>query len=217
VGRERHKSRHERGAPPAVAEQVAASLVRADLRGHESHGVVRLATAYGSMVEAEAVDPAATATVDTRDGATVAVDGRRAFGQHTGRVAVNSGVSTPTVTVPGSADRRLSTNPIAVGLPAFDARPFPVVLDVATSQVAHGKVTRRHVDGETMPADWTVTDDGEGVPGATAFEEGVGALLSGEPEHRTATDRRADGVPVGDRTVAALADVAADLGVQFVD
>ncbi|MFC7172324.1 Ldh family oxidoreductase [Haloplanus litoreus] len=205
------------GTPPAVAEEVAASLVRADLRGHESHGVVA-ATAYGSMVDAGAIDPAATATVASRDGATVTVDGRRAFGQHTGRVAVdagataaaahgvavvgvrngthlgrigewaeraadrglafvafvNSGVSTPTVTVPGSADRTLSTNPIAVGLPTFDARPFPVVLDMATSQVAHGKVTRRHVDGTTMPEEWTTTADGEGVTDATAFEEEQG-------------------------------------------
>ncbi|MFC7172325.1 Ldh family oxidoreductase [Haloplanus litoreus] len=39
-------------------------------------------------------------------------------------------------------------------------------------------------------------------------------LLPGEPEHRTATERRTDGIPMSDRTMAALADVADDLGVD---
>lgn len=209
------------GTPEPEAADVAASLVDADLRGHGSHGTIRLPTMYASMVESGALRPTATPELTSTDPAGLRVDGNGGFGQLTGRAAVdaaidvaadqgtvtvgvkngahigrigewaeraadaglvfvgfvNTGAATRTVTIPGSAERLLSTNPIAVGIPTFDARPFPVVLDVATSQVAHGKITKRSVENKPLPPSWTVTADGESVTDATAFEEGAGALL----------------------------------------
>jgi uncharacterized oxidoreductase len=78
----------------------------------------------------------------------------------------------------GSAQRRFSTNPIAFGVPTFDALPYPIVLDIATSQVAHGKIRERIATGEPVDPSWTVTDDGGSVTEAAAFTlEGEGALL----------------------------------------
>lgn len=209
------------GTPTDAAAQVAASLVDADLCGHGSHGVVRIATMYAQMVDEGALDPTASPTIDDADPGAIRVDGNRGFGQLTGRAAVdaavsvaadrgtatigvkngahmgrigewaeraaregfvfiafvNTGLAGRTVTVPGSADRLLSTNPIAVGVPTFGAVPHPVVLDIATSQVAHGKVTKRSVAGKPIPPAWTVTQDGDHVADANAFEDGAGALL----------------------------------------
>lgn len=81
------------------------------------------------------------------------------------------------VAPPGSTDRRLSTNPIAVGIPTFDAFEFPIVLDMATSVVAGGKTWERKRAGETLPEGWVVADDGEPATKPDALEGGTGALL----------------------------------------
>jgi uncharacterized oxidoreductase len=209
------------GMPEPEAASVAASLVSAEIRGHNSHGVIRLTTTYEAMIEDGAIDPTATPRVERHSTAVASVDGNRAFGQltgeyivdagvdgareagvsvvgvrggaHLGRIGewaeraaaegmvsfgfVNSGGTSRTVTVPGSADRLFATNPITVGVPTFDELEFPIVLDMATSQVAHGKITKLAVDEGTVPAEWTVTETGEHVDDAVAFEEGKGALL----------------------------------------
>lgn len=81
------------------------------------------------------------------------------------------------VAPPGTAARRLSTNPIAAGVPTFDALPFPIVLDMATSAVAGGKVWERHSTGAEVPEGWLVADDGDTLQDAEAFVEGEGALF----------------------------------------
>lgn len=209
------------GMPEPEAASVAASLVGAEIRGHNSHGVIRLSTTYEAMIEDGAIDPTATPDVERHSPAVASVDGNRAFGQltgerivnaglegaeaagvsvvgvrggtHLGRVGewaeraaeegfvslgfVNSGGTARTVAPPGSADRVFATNPVTVGIPTFDALEFPIVLDMATSQVAHGKITKRAVDEGTVPEEWTVTEAGTHVEDAVAFEEGAGALL----------------------------------------
>ena len=77
----------------------------------------------------------------------------------------------------GTADRRLGTNPITFGVPAFDALPFDLVYDGATSQVAHGKIIERDGSAERLPEAWTITDSGDSVTHAADFEGGTGAML----------------------------------------
>lgn len=92
------------------------------------------------------------------------------------QVAAQGG--TETVAPAGSADRRYSTNPIAFGVPTFDALEFPLVLDMATSQVAHGKIRTLAENDEPIPEGWTIGADGEPVTDARAFvEDKEGALL----------------------------------------
>lgn len=81
------------------------------------------------------------------------------------------------VAPPGSAKRRLSTNPVVVGLPTFDALRFPLVLDVATGQVARSKIRERATAGEALPDGWVVGEAGSTVTDADAFEGGDGAIL----------------------------------------
>ena len=90
---------------------------------------------------------------------------------------VNTGGTAPLVAPPGSADRLFSTNPIAFGAPSFGALPHPIVLDIATSQVAHGKVTKRAVENRPLPEGWVVDEAGETVTNSREYEDGRGALL----------------------------------------
>ncbi|MDB5861159.1 MAG: yjmC, partial [Ramlibacter sp.] len=60
----------------------------------------------------------------------------------------------------GGLDMLLSTNPIAVAVPA-GAEP-PVVLDMATTVAAYGKVKAKAQRGEQMPVGWMI--DRTGAP-----------------------------------------------------
>ena len=60
----------------------------------------------------------------------------------------------------GGLDMLLSTNPIAVAVPA--GRQAPIVLDMATTVAAYGKVKAKAQRGETMPEGWMI--DREGRP-----------------------------------------------------
>lgn len=68
------------GADDEAAELVAASLVRSELCGVESHGVIRVAE-YLQAIESGRIVPAARPRVARESGAVVVLDGRRSFGQ----------------------------------------------------------------------------------------------------------------------------------------
>ncbi|HUP98187.1 MAG TPA: Ldh family oxidoreductase [Usitatibacter sp.] len=73
----------------------------------------------------------------------------------------------------GGVDMLLSTNPIAVALPA--SAEAPVVLDMATTVAAYGKVKARAAKGEAMPEGWMI--DRQGRPLTDPKRAGEGFLL----------------------------------------
>lgn len=77
----------------------------------------------------------------------------------------------------GSAQRRYGTNPHSYAIPTGDVLPFSIVLDIATSQVAHGKMGEFAATGGELPPEWTVTEDGGSLSDGGEFEEGLGAIL----------------------------------------
>lgn len=77
----------------------------------------------------------------------------------------------------GGAARTLSTNPVAFGVPTFDALEYDVVADFATSQVSGSVVRDHHRTGDPLDDEWTTTASGEPVDSPAAFMEGEGALL----------------------------------------
>src|ERR671918_2033672 len=54
----------------------------------------------------------------------------------------------------GGVELLLSTNPIAFAIPALEEPP--VVLDIATSTAAYGKVKTKALKGEPMPEGWMI-------------------------------------------------------------
>jgi len=73
----------------------------------------------------------------------------------------------------GGTEMLLSTNPIAAGIPA-GAQP-PVVLDMATTVAAYGKVKSKAKRGEMMPEGWMI--DRQGRPLLDPARAGEGFLL----------------------------------------
>lgn len=207
------------GASPEDAAQVAASLVRSNLCGYDSHGVFRLGQ-YHEWWKAGLLHPAARPVVRAETACAASVDGRSAFGQvvaaFAARVAIRkakqSGIVVVTVTACnhvgrladyveairdagligfaaandagagqnvvswGAMERRLSTNPIAMGIPG-GAGPG-VLFDFSTSAAASGRVRQLLLQGEPAPAGWLI--DASGTPTndpACLFSEPHGALL----------------------------------------
>jgi uncharacterized oxidoreductase len=60
----------------------------------------------------------------------------------------------------GGVDRRLSTNPIAIGVPMPPGSGDPVILDFATSLVAEGKVLVASKGGKKLPPGSLIEPDG---------------------------------------------------------
>jgi L-2-hydroxycarboxylate dehydrogenase (NAD+) len=70
----------------------------------------------------------------------------------------------------GGLDMLLSTNPIAVAVPAGDEPP--VVLDMATTVAAYGKVKAKAQRGEMMPEGWMIDRTGQPLLDPRRAEEG---------------------------------------------
>ena len=75
----------------------------------------------------------------------------------------------------GGRDRRLSTNPISIGVPVDGGDP--VILDVTTSTVAEGKLMVAVNKGEQVPEGWIIDRDGAPTTDPKEFYDG-GALLT---------------------------------------
>ncbi len=70
----------------------------------------------------------------------------------------------------GGLEMLLSTNPIAVAIPGHDETP--VVLDMATTVAAYGKVKAKAQRGEMMPPGWMIDRQGQPLLDPQRAEEG---------------------------------------------
>ncbi len=91
-----------------------------------------------------------------------------------GLIAADSGRSPKHVAPFGGAEARLGTNPISIGVPSdLDG---PLVLDMATSAVAAGKIGLAVARGQQVPEGWIIDKDGKQTTDPTQHRKG-GALL----------------------------------------
>jgi LDH2 family malate/lactate/ureidoglycolate dehydrogenase len=70
----------------------------------------------------------------------------------------------------GGIDMLLSTNPIAIAVPCGEA---PIVLDMATTVAAYGKVKTKAQRGETMPEGWMIDHQGKPLTDPKRSAEGL--------------------------------------------
>jgi len=206
------------GVPNDDAAVVAESLVDANLRGHDSHGVVRVWD-YLRQIEKGEVVAAVELRVLAETAAMLAVDAQLGFGQvqmqrvidrlvpkarelgtatgtvvncgHVGRLgewveriaamglaglmAVNDNGVLQCVAPPGGVSPRISTNPIAIGVPTGGE---PLVLDISTSTVANGKVKVAYLAGKECPAGWLLDHEGNPTTDpAVRFKDPRGTIL----------------------------------------
>jgi LDH2 family malate/lactate/ureidoglycolate dehydrogenase len=73
----------------------------------------------------------------------------------------------------GGVDLLLSTNPIAIGIPGGEGGP--VLLDMATTNVAYGKIKMAAAQGRSIPEGWMI--DAEGAPLTDPTKSANGSLL----------------------------------------
>jgi uncharacterized oxidoreductase len=92
-----------------------------------------------------------------------------------GILAVNDGGGGQRVVPAGGISGRLSTNPLAVGLPTGTEAPF--VLDMSTSVVAEGQVRLKRLQGESMPLGWMIDVVGRATTDPEEFVRSTGNLL----------------------------------------
>jgi LDH2 family malate/lactate/ureidoglycolate dehydrogenase len=79
----------------------------------------------------------------------------------------------PLMPAPGGAERVTGNNPVAIAVPTDG--PIPIVLDMATSEAAMGKIRMAEKDSTPIPASWAVKADGS--PTTDAREAIAGMLL----------------------------------------
>src|SRR5437763_754385 len=188
------------GASKDEAALVAASLVDANLKGYDSHGVMRVPYYVQAIKDGE-VAPGAELTILDEGPTRIVADGNWGLGQvqsmhlirlltskardgglalgtmlhsgHIGRLGeycektaaeglvsmlmVNSHGGAVRVAPPGGKAPRLSTNPLAIGVPFRDA---PLVLDFSTSATAEGKVRVKKIAGQPCPEGWLIDNEG---------------------------------------------------------
>jgi L-2-hydroxycarboxylate dehydrogenase (NAD+) len=77
----------------------------------------------------------------------------------------------------GGLSMLLSTNPIAAAIPANQEQP--IVLDMATTVAAYGKVKTKALRGETMPVGWMIDREGKPLTDPKRAEEGMLLPLGG--------------------------------------
>jgi L-2-hydroxycarboxylate dehydrogenase (NAD+) len=77
----------------------------------------------------------------------------------------------------GGVEMLLSTNPVAVAIPA--GKEPPIVLDMATTVAAFGKVKTRAQRGEPMPEGWMVDREGRPLTDPKRMNEGFLLPLGG--------------------------------------
>ena len=197
---------------------MATSLVESNLRGYDSHGVMRVPF-YVRAVADNVVTSGAELTVLKESSTHLACDANWGFGQvqanrlltrlmekvrscgmsvgtmlqsgHIGRlgeycevaaaeglvslVLVNSHGAVARVAPPGGKAPRLSTNPMAIGVPHGDT---PLVLDFSTSATAEGKVRVKHIASQACPEGWLIDSDGRPTTDPSAlYGDPPGSIL----------------------------------------
>lgn len=172
---------------PVYAKRLQAGVVSS--RPHmkvigDQLGVVRVidgGNGLGPVVGAFAMRQAIEAAADFGVGVAVARHSNH-FGSAAFYVemAVNRGFlgictsnAPPNMAPWGGRERFLGTNPLAVGVPAKEREP--IILDMATSTVARGKIILAAEKGESIPLGWAI--DPEGNPTTSAEAALLGAVL----------------------------------------
>jgi LDH2 family malate/lactate/ureidoglycolate dehydrogenase len=199
------------GLPAEDAALVADSLVRADLWGHSSHGVMR-APWYLARVRAGTMKPVTEPAVVVDAGAISVVDGRDGVGQviakramldavararshgvgivsvresnHHGalgyftRMAAEQGCigmlvanGSPAMAPWGGRTKVVGTNPWSIAAPA--GRHAPLMLDIANTAVARGKIFLARQKGIPIPESWALDAAGRRTADPVAALAGV--------------------------------------------
>jgi len=103
---------------------------------------------------------------------------------------------------PGSAERVLSTNPVAIGIPSFGSLDHHVVVDFASSQVSGSRIRETINAGKAIDPDWVCVGNDAPPDLAEAFLGGYAAL---QPLGGNTAGHKGFGLMVAAELLAAMA------------
>lgn len=207
----------EVGLSEKDAAIVTDSLIDANLRGVDTHGITRLSI-YTRRLEEGAVNSNPQMKIIKSKETAAILDGDNGQGQVVGMRAVEEAIkmadekgtgfigvkhsnhfgtasffgmkimeaghigivlsNAPSTMVPfGGARPFFGTNPIAVTIPA--GKELPIVIDMATSVVAQGKIILADKEGKDIPEGWAVDKYGNPTTDTKAALEGAVLPLGG--------------------------------------
>jgi LDH2 family malate/lactate/ureidoglycolate dehydrogenase len=93
------------------------------------------------------------------------------FAARNGCVGIAAANTRPLMPAPGGASAVVGNNPLAVGVPRASGRP--VILDVALSEAALGKVRLAAGEGRQIPATWATDEQGRPTTDPAAALRGL--------------------------------------------
>jgi LDH2 family malate/lactate/ureidoglycolate dehydrogenase len=199
------------GLPADDAELVADSLVRADVWGHSSHGVMR-APWYIDRVRTGVMKPVTEVRVLADAGAISVIDGQDGVGQVIARDAMRDAIrrskahgvgivsvresnhhgalgyftriaaaencigvlvsnGSPAMAPWGGRKKIIGNNPWSIAAPA--GRHPTMMLDIANTVVARGKIFLARQKGIAIPIDWAIDDKGRRTTDPVAALAGI--------------------------------------------
>ena len=161
----------------SVSRNEAAAIVSE----HNGAVVLDAGNALGHLTGAQAMTMAldkakqfTAGIVSVRHGFHFGTAGRYALqAAEAGCIGIAMCNTRPLMPAPGGAERVVGNNPIAIALPT--AGDIPLVLDMATSEAAMGKIRMAEKAKATIPATWAVT--AQGAPTTDPAEAIAGMLL----------------------------------------
>ena len=141
------------GRPRVINEGPAWAIVDGD----SSLGV--LIGVYSMQVAIDKAKSSGIAYVGVRNSGHFAAAGYYSLmAAKKGLIGISLANDTPSVVAPGAKRAVVGTNPCSFAVPA--CRHSPLLLDMAISTVAGGKVYQARMLGKTIPEDWIVGLDG---------------------------------------------------------
>ncbi|MEM0054200.1 MAG: Ldh family oxidoreductase [Nitrososphaeria archaeon] len=199
------------GFPIRHSEIISKSLVLANLRGVDSHGVVRLSY-YSDGVEKGLINPNPNIKIVKENQYFTLIDGDNTLGYVPATLATEKAISkakefgigisgvrnlkhsgmlakyvmqaveekmfalaianaSPNIALPGFKKPVVGTNPLAIGFPVDGSTP--IILDMAMSVVARGKLLVASKKGLPIPKGWALNENGEETTDANEAIKGM--------------------------------------------
>jgi ureidoglycolate dehydrogenase (NAD+) len=160
------------GQPHIIRDGPAWALVDGD----SSLGV--LIGVFGMQTAIDKAKTAGIAYVGVRNSGHFAAAGYYALmAARAGLVGISVANDTPSVIAPGARAPVLGTNPFSYAIPA--GRHPPILMDMAISTVAGGKVYQARMLGKPIPDNWIVGLDGQPTTNAELYPEHASLVPAG--------------------------------------
>ncbi len=159
-------------AKPKVIRDLGATAVI-----DAGHGVGQVASSFAMKLAIEKAKKFGIGFTGVRNGCHYGTAGYYAMmAEREGMIGVSTTNSGVFVAPYGGVEKRLGTNPVAVAIPA--KKHLPILLDMATSRVARGKLLVNMKKGEPVPEDWALDINGNLTTDAKKAFEGILLPLS---------------------------------------